>query len=321
MMFRGILFAFLLLFPYISYADKEKEPQGFRPWLREFKVEAIERGISKDIVAEAVYSMKYNHKVITLDRKQPEKVSNFNSYYQNVVTPERIALAKHKLNYHTKLLDKIEEQYGVPPQYIIALWAIESDFGRQSGKFNTINSLATLAFDGRRHDFYKEELFNALKIIEEEGLDSQGLAGSWAGAFGQCQFMPSSYLKYAVDFNQDGKRDIWRSHGDIFASIANYLVTVGWSNHMTWGEKVVLDEEFDLTLADLNITKTAQEWKNLGVKVKSDIDNRTEASIILLDNQKSMAFMVYSNYKTLLDWNRSRYFATSVGMLADAIVE
>ena len=205
----------------------------------------------------------------------------------------------------------------------MALWGIETNYGRNTGGFYTIDALATLAFDGRRSAFFREELINALTILQKENMAAGDMKGSWAGALGQCQFMPSSFLKYAVDYNKDGKRDIWDSKQDVFASIANYLKTEGWNSNEGWGRPVRLPKDFDNALADIKSSKTLSEWNKLGVRRldgKPLPDEDLKASLIMVgEGEDASPYIVYGNYKVILHWNRSRFFATAVGNLADAI--
>jgi len=182
-----------------------------------------------------------NPRVIELDQKQPESAITFKAYRHNVVTPARIKKGAELARFYREELDALEAQTGVPPQIVVALWAVESSFGQDMGDFEVVNSLATLAYEGRRADFFRAELLSALRILETENMTPGDLRGSWAGAMGQCQFMPSTYLKYAVDVIGDGRRDIWNSDADVLASIANYLAQLGWQRDLPWGREVEND--------------------------------------------------------------------------------
>jgi len=297
--------------------------EGFEKWLEGFYAEAKERGVKENIIKTALDGVKLKRNVVKLDRMQPERTITFKEYVQRVIPSSRIRKGRRLLKVHKVLLDEISKKYGVQPRFIIALWGIETDFGANTGGFYVPEVLATLSYEGRRRGFFTNELFNSLKIIEEGHIAAKKMKGSWAGAMGQSQFMPSSFSKYAVDYNGDGKKDIWNTLSDVFASMANYLKTEGWSDELTWGRKVELPAGFDITLADLKITKSLKEWNSLGVTRedgrKLPVKN-LNASIVLPGGKGGGAFLVYDNYKVILHWNKSKYFATSVGLLSDALV-
>jgi membrane-bound lytic murein transglycosylase B len=243
-----------------------------------------------------------------------------------VVPQARIDGGRAQLRDNAELLAKVEARYGVPPRFIVALWAVESDFGRITGNFPTIAALATLAYDGRRAAFFREELFQAIRIVDKGHVRPQDMRGSWAGAMGQNQFMPSSYLAYAIDFDGDGRADIWGSRADVFASTANYLAKVGWRRDETWGRLVRLPEGFDRGLIDhAKVQRPAAEWRALGVRLTDGRaipdDHRSAASLVQPGGADGPTYLVYENYRALLRWNRSLYFATAVGHLADKIAQ
>jgi len=202
----------------------------FQAWLGGVKKEAREQGISQKTIDDAFAAVSHDPRVIQLDRKQPETKLTLEEYLAKTVTEPRISQGRELLAENRSLLDEISAKYGVPPQYIIALWAIETSYGNNTGGFSIIESLATLAYDGRRSEYFRGELMKALKIIDQGHIAAYDMEGSWAGAMGQCQFMPSSFLAYAVDYDGDGKRDIWNTQADVFASIANYLHSSGWND-------------------------------------------------------------------------------------------
>lgn len=296
----------------------------FNHWLRDFKHEAKSKGITPSTLDKAFSGVTPKESIIKLDRKQPEGRLSFEQYADNVLNHQRYRDAKKNYEKHATLLNKIGKEYGVQPRFIVALWGMETNFGGYIGNTRTIDALTTLAFDGRRSDYFRRELHNALKIIEQESLDPDDMKGSWAGALGQCQFMPSTFLSYAVDKDKDGKRDVWHTQSDVFASIANYLKGLDWKEDETWGRRVTLPKDFNTDLADIKSTKPLAEWKRLGV-MRADgsalPDADIDASLIFVsDDEGAPTYLVYSNYKALLEWNRSRYFATTVGMLADSII-
>ena len=297
--------------------------QPFGQWLEELRAEARERGISKKILETALSDLEPIERVIELDRQQPEFTLTFQEYRERVVPQSRIDRGRRMMAEHRELLEEIGGEYGVQPRFIVALWGIETDFGRVTGGFPIIDSLATLAHDGRRSEYFRGELFNALQILDEGHITVDEMKGSWAGAMGQSQFMPSSFLNFAVDYTGDGRRDIWHTREDVFASAANYLARSGWRDDMTWGRQVRLPDGFDPNLAGLDHRKRIGQWQELGVR-RADGSNlpgrQLMASIIIPDeNDPETAFMVYENFRTTLKWNRSNYFALAVGLLSDAI--
>ncbi len=240
---------------------------GFDQWLTDFRAEARLAGISNKTLDSALAGVEEDATVVKLDRKQPEGQITLEEYVAKTVTERRVRLGRQAMHDYKEMLADIGKRYGVQPEYILALWGIETDYGNYTGNFSVVQSLATLAYEGRRAAFFRSELMNALRIIDRGDVKPDAMIGSWAGAMGNCQFMPSTYLKYAVDYDGDGKRDIWTTPGDNFASIANYLHGLGWN-------------------ARIATHHNGQET---------------------------------SNYAALLQWNKSRYFATSVGALAARI--
>ena len=297
--------------------------EEFNTWLDTLKIEARSKGISQSTIESSLSGIKPIPRVIELDRKQPEFTLTFKEYLRRVVSDRRIRIGKAKLVEHEKLLAEITIKYGVQPRYIIALWGIETDFGRITGGFPVISSLATLAYDGRRSKFFRKELFLALKIVDKGHITAKDMLGSWAGAIGQNQFMPSSFHAYAVDYNRDGSKDIWKTLPDIFASIANYLSKSGWQGDQTWGRAVRLPDKFSSKLLGRKIKKGLNQWHELGVRKLSgkDLPKRNLISSIIRPEKGMIgpAFVVYHNYGVILKWNRSNYFATAVGTLSDKI--
>ena len=297
----------------------------FSAWLSEFKIRAEKSGISKATINESLDKAKIIPRIIELDRKQPEFTLTLSQYLRNVVSNKRIKKGIGKIRENWSLLETISNQYNVQPRFIVALWGIETDFGRVSGGFPVIDSLVTLAYDGRRGKYFSKELINALKIIDEGHIAYDKMFGSWAGAMGQTQFMPSSFLSYAEDYNNDGKKDIWTTKEDALASAANYLSNLKWNNNETWGREVTINDEFNLNEEELTLKnkKKISEWDKLGVRrsdgaslPKKDI----EGYLIKIDDKnKTRYFLVYENFKRILRWNTSNYFAIAVGKLSDSI--
>ncbi len=294
----------------------------FSTWLEELRVEARDRGLKPSTIQSALTGIQPIPRVIELDRKQPEFTLTFDQYMSRVASQTRIRKGRKRLWKHRALLEKVAAKYHVQPRFILALWGIETDFGRIDVGFPVDASLATLAFDGRRSAYFRKELFNALKIIDEGHITAANMKGSWAGAMGQNQFMPSSFLRYAVDYDGDGRRNIWTSQADVFASSANYLRGVGWRDDQTWGRKVTLPPGFDTALTGLKVRKPLSEWQRLGVRRADgrELPGRDlSASVVLPGDENGPAFVVYGNYRAILKWNRSHFFATAVGYLADGI--
>lgn len=292
-------------------------------WVADLRAEAVSKGISGALFDQAMADFKPITRVIELDRKQPEGKWTFAQYKEKVVSAARIAQGRRMYKQHRALLEQVSQKYGVAPQYIVALWGIETSYGNITGGFKVIPALATLAWEGRRAKFFRKELLEALKIVNDGHISLGNMKGSWAGAMGQNQFMPSSFHSYAVDGNNDGRKDIWGSLPDVFSSTANYLATNRWTPGQRWGREVTVPQGFPDQYVGLETKKTLQEWAALGVR-KTDggaipVVAGFEASLVAPDGLGGPTYLVYSNYRTFLTWNRSTYFATSVGLLADAI--
>ncbi|MCD6035391.1 MAG: lytic murein transglycosylase [Rickettsiales bacterium] len=303
--------------------EEDLSEHGFQIWLADFKAKARQEGISQKTIDRAFKDVKIEPKVVKLDKKQPDKTVTFAQYKKSVLPQSRIKKARQLYHENKTLLDKIGKQYGVQPRFIVALWAVESNFGERMGGFSIVNALSTLAFEGRRREFFTKELMNSLKIIDAGHISAEDMKGSWAGAMGQSQFMPSTFLNYAVDYDGDGKKDIWGTKADVFASIANYLSKIGWNDDETWGREVKVPKSFDQSQISSKITKPLSTWGRMGV-TKTDgrhlpKNAHMEASVVRPDDKGVEIYIVYSNYKVILQWNRSLYFATTVGLLADAI--
>jgi membrane-bound lytic murein transglycosylase B len=318
---RLTLVASLIVLPLLA-APVAANTVDFPTWLAGLRQDALAQGVRPATLDRALAGVQPIPRVIELDHRQPEKILTFDEYLQRVVTPARIATARQRLAENRPLLEEIGKRYGVQPRFIVALWGIESDFGRLTGGFPVVGALATLAYDGRRSAFFRGELIAALKILDHGDIAPEAMLGSWAGAMGQSQFMPSSFLSYAVDWRGDGKRDIWNRREDVFASIANYLARVGWRAGETWGRAVKVSASFDRSLAGIETRKPLGEWRRLGVR-RSDGGELPQrdlpASLIMPGGADSGAYLVYDNFKTILKWNNSLYFGAAVGYLADGI--
>jgi membrane-bound lytic murein transglycosylase B len=332
MMIRRFIGVSALLMLLVA-APVHTQAEDFDSWLESFKTKAQRQGISPHTLNDALTGLEPDDSVIALDRKQPEGQITLEKYLKNTISVRRVRIGRAMLRENAAVLSEISKRYGVQPKYIVALWGIESDYGNYQGNFSVVQSLATLAFEGRRADFFAAELMAALRIMDKEGISRDELTGSWAGAMGNCQFMPSTYLRYAVDASGDGKRDIWHSEVDTFASIANYLSSLGWDGKVDTMEPEVVDAgKFQAGDAGLDNARSAAAWGKLGLVTTSgngedkafQPDSKHKLYAIYLskaDEAANKPTLVSENFKALLNWNRSRYFATAVSTLADAINE
>lgn len=312
--------------------------EDFKAFLAGVREDGLKLGISPATLDGALAGLQPIKRVIELDRRQPEFTLTFDQYVSRIVTPTRIAAARAHYKENEALLDAVAKRYGVQPRFIVALWSMETNFGRSTGGFSVIASLATLAYDGRRSAYFRGELLKALQILDREHIAPATMKGSWAGAMGQNQFMPSTFLDFAVDWDGDGKRDIWHSKGDVFASAANFLKQSGWRNDETWGRRVRLPRNFAsklpaLTrppsalrcraLSKLTADKPLAEWQAMGVRRADggDLPHRSDikGALALPEGPDGPALLVYGNFLATLKWNCSISFAAAVGSLADEI--
>ncbi len=296
--------------------------QPFTQWLDEVRAEATSLGISHTTLDAALADVAPIPRILELDRSQPESRITFANYLQSRTPQERIERGRRLLEENRDLLEEIGAAYGVQPRFIVALWGMETSYGNFTGGYPVIDALATLAYDGRRGQYFRRELMKALQIVDEGHVTVGNMTGSWAGAMGQSQFMPSSFLHLAVDHNGDGRRDIWTTRADVFASAANFLSEAGWNSAITWGREVRVPTDIDPDLADLRSGKSLGDWQALGVRRADGKDlprADLSASLVLPDGAGGKAFLVYDNFKALMNWNRSTYFAATVGILADRI--
>lgn len=296
--------------------------QPFDQWLAGFKTQALEKGISQATLDSAFKGVEPIPRIIELDRKQPEFTLTLQQYLERVVPQRRMDTARKRLTENQELLKTISDKFGVPERFIVSFWGIETDFGRISGGYYVIAALTTLAYDGRRSAFFTRQLINALEILEQGHTTPDKMTGSWAGAMGQTQFMPSTFKAYAIDFDGDGKIDIWGSKADAFGSAANYLSKVGWKKELTWGRAISLPDGFDSKEIDRKNYKSLSQWNKLGVKrlngkALPNVD--VEAAMIQPDGEGTQAYLIYKNFKVIRNWNRSDKFAIAVGTLADSM--
>lgn len=306
---------------FIAIPTSALAADDFASWLTTFRAEASEKGIREDILDAALGNIKPIPRVIELDRKQPEFSLTFQQYMDRVVPNSRVKKGRARLAENKALLDAAAKKHGVQPRFIVAFWGVETDFGRVTGGFKVVPALATLAHDGRRSAYFRKELHNALRILNEGHIAPDAMVGSWAGAMGQPQFMPSSFLNFAVDGDGDGHKDIWTTKTDVFSSAANYLSKSGWRADQTWGRAVKVPSNFDESMVSLKIVKTISEWQSLGVRRVdgTDLPTRNLKASIVRPGDNGPPYMVYNNFRTILKWNRSTYFAIAIGTLADKI--
>jgi membrane-bound lytic murein transglycosylase B len=321
---RRILWRVLLiLLCVVAPLSAHAQNNDFATWLQDLEQEAISDGITLETVHAALDPVTLDKHVLDLDQTQPETIVSFDTYVSRTVTPERVERGREEMQQYAVLLNTISQRYGVLPQIIVALWGIESSFGRTTGHYEIVDSLATLAYQGRRADFFRAQLMDALRILDRAHMPASALRGSWAGAMGQCQFMPSTYLKYAVAYTNGVRSDIWDSEPDVFASIANYLAAEGWDSDLTWGQEVELENQPAPAVVGLTHHRSLEEWSRMGVRNSDGSalpDSDLQASLIQPDGPDGRSFIVYDSFRALMRWNRSDYFATAVGLLANRIV-
>lgn len=320
---RSVFSSACLVFSLLAVPALAQE-QPFEEWLRDLRAEAMSLGISAATLDAALATVEAPiPRVLELDRSQPEFVQTFSGYMRNRLSDARIARGQKLLEDYADLFSRIQAEYGVQPHYLVSFWALESNFGDFTGGFSVINALATLAYDPRRSDMFRTELLTALRIIQEGHIAADSMTGSWAGAMGQCQFMPSTFYNYARDGDGDGRIDIWNSVPDVMTSAANYLSQNGWQGDERWGREVVLPAGFDFTQTGTGVRKTVTDWNRLGIR-RTDGAPLGNAdmlgSIELPAGAQGPAFLTYQNYRTTMVWNRSTFYAISVGHLADRFV-
>lgn len=326
----------LLAFALAVQAAVPLPPEGrpeFPAFLAQLKEQALARGVSAKTVEAALTGLEPLEVVVERDRTQAETVLTIDQYIARRLTPSFVRTARAQAKTHRRLLTRVSKNYGTPSSLLVAVWGMESNFGRFTGTRPTVQALATLAWDGRRGAFFTSELMDALQIIDKGYIGLGEMKGSWAGAMGQTQFMPSSYLAHAQDFDGDGRRDIWTGLPDVFASIANYMKAYGWTERQTWGREVKLPAGRAQALVDkiglrqsgcrasreLTVPVPLRQWQQLGVRTV------TGAALPRVDRSASLLragrknYLVYSNYDTLLGYNCAHAYALAVGLLSDRI--
>lgn len=294
----------------------------FERWKKDFEKQAIAEGVDPVFLKEVLPQMKLLDHVVASDKKQSEFRLTFWDYTNRTLSQARIQKGKEMMQEHAQLLAKTEQKYGVPAKYIVAFWGMETNYGRYKGNIEILDALTTLAYDQRRRAFFTRELIVFLKIMQQE--EAFGIHGSWAGAFGNFQFMPTTFMAYAVDGDGDGKRDIVNSLPDAFASAANYLSHMGWDQNVRWGREVKLTKPLDWDVVYSNVPKTVKDWSKMGV-IPADGSKWDQSSQTIVGELTmpmgvdGPIFLTYSNFKIIMRWNRSQLYALSVGLLADGI--
>ncbi len=295
---------------------------SFRDCLQTIKAEAMQQGVPGIVADKAFQGLTPDQKVVDLDGRQPEFSLTYAKYVGGTVSADRIVKGQQRMAQHRSLLDALQAEYGVPPQYIMAFWGIETNYGGYMGDFRVVRSVATLACMTKRKDFFKNETVQALRILNMNHMTSEQMRGSWAGAMGNMQFMPSTFTKWAVDRDGNGKTDIWNSLPDAFASASNFLRGIGFKPGLPSSEEVFLPKGFPLDQADSTVEKPVRAWTALGVKKAGGgalPASDEPSSIILPAGFRGPAFILYPNFKAVMNWNRSTLYALSVGILARQI--
>ena len=295
---------------------------SFADWRNGLRVDALAAGVSAATFDRAFQTVTPDPDILAKDSAQPEYTRPVWAYLDTAVSPANVALGETALAGNAQALARATQPYGVDPKIVVAIWGIESLYGKNSGDYNIIEALATLAYGSRRPDVFRQNLIDALLILQSGDIDAANMRGSWAGAMGQTQFMPAAFRKYAVDGDQDGKRDIWNSLPDVFASTANYLVAFGWKPGEPWGAEVRLPATFPWELAEIDTSKSVDEWSAMGVRLVGGGKLprvASPASIIAPAGHRGPAFIVFENFRTLLDYNNSISYALAVAHLADRL--
>src|SRR5882757_594889 len=286
------------------------------------KAEAVRQGVPAAVADRALANLTPAQKVLDLDSRQPEFSLTYGKYIGSAVSPDHIAKGQQKLAQYRPQLEALQQEYGVPPQYIVAFWGMETNYGSYMGDFQVVRSVATLACMTKRTAFFSNETVQALKILAANGMTAQQMRGSWAGAMGNTQFMPSTFTRWAIDADHNGKVDLWTSLPDVFASSANFLRGIGWKPGLPSSDEVILPKGFPLDQADTTVEKPVRAWAAMGVKLSGgrplpNVDD--PSSIILPAGWRGPAFILYPNFKAVMNWNRSTLYALAIGILARQI--
>lgn len=298
------------------------KPQTFAQWRDSFRQEALGKGIDAELFDRAFAGITPDEDVIKADRSQPEFSRPVWAYLDSAMSSQRVATGRSRLGAQRETLDAIEQRYGVDRHILTAIWGLESNYGQNMGNHQVIRSLATLAHEGRRPGFAHDQLLAALDILQHRDIEPSGMLGSWAGAMGQTQFIPTTYNQYAVDFDGNGRRDIWNSAADALASAAHYLQQSGWRSGQPWGQEVMLPANFDYAQADPAVKKTVAEWQALGVTATGGqrlAENLADqrAALLLPAGHRGPAFLLLHNFSTIMRYNNSSSYALAIGLLSE----
>ncbi len=316
---RTLLVLAVTLFGYTAVFDP-----AFDAWKTEFRAYALTQGIRAEVLDLAMRNVFPDPKVLRLDTHQPEFSKTVWEYLDSAASPLRIQMGRRRFHEYHSLLTQIHQRYGVQPEYLLAIWGLESDYGRFTGRYDIVRSLATLAYEGQaeRREFWREQLVSALRIVQQGDMSLRSLRGSWAGAIGHTQFMPTTFEKYAVDFDGDGRRDLSNSIPDALASTANYLANSGWERDQPWGEEVSIPDDFDWSKADPNYWLPTDVWmQESGIrKIDGSQFTHTDSAFVFLPaGYLGPKFLVYNNFNAILQYNNAQTYALAVGYLGDRI--
>ena len=316
-----VLYFFLI---FIFATNVLANNHDFDIWIKNFKQKAISQGVSKVTVDRAFQRVVFLEKLLIYYKRQPEFIEKTAVYVGKRVNSLRIVTAKKLLIEQKDLLEKVEKEFGVPKEILLSLWGIETNFGVHKGKVDIISALATLSFDKRRSAYFSNELMILLRLIDKNKIDMSVMYGSWAGAHGNFQFMPSSINNYAIDYDNDGKIDLVNSLEDSFASAANYLSSIGWNNKLSWGSEVTQEKKINKNLFTIDARKLQKEmsyknWLKLGIKSKQNLSLKDNFRLVRPDGDDGPIYLVSKNYEKLLNWNRSLRFAISIGIFSDIL--
>lgn len=306
----------------LAVREAHASADSFQTFLARLRAEAARAGISQSTLAAALTGLAPNQKVLDRDRKQPEFTMTWARYRSLLLTDQRLDNGRSAVGQNRDLFRRVQDRFGVSPGVVAGIWGLESSFGTQTGDFRVVEALATLAWDGRRASFFRGELMAALKILDHGDVSPGRMTGSYAGAMGQPQFMPSSYLRYAVDFEGNGRRDIWTSRPDVLGSIANYLARSGWRSGENWGQQVIVPARFDPSWAGRDNKRPLAAWASEGV---APLEGRwmatgdTPSAVVMPDGAGGEAFVVHANFNAIRRYNPSDYYALLVGLLGDRI--
>lgn len=325
----------VILLPTTGTTQSPAEPERpFKEWLAELIIEADEKGFDEKLIGQTLIGLEPLPRVIQADRTQAELTPGLDRYLSTRITRAVISNGREMMRRHARVLAQIEREYEVQPRFIVAIWGMETRYGRITGSTPIFRALATLAWEPRRADYFRGELFNALTMVQRQHIEARAMTGSWAGAMGHPQFMPSSYLKYAVDFDKDGRRDIWTSVPDALASIANYLKGFDWRGDETWGRevrvspaararidaKVKMRTEGCFAIRNMTERRDLEDWEEFGVlRADGSPLPRADIDASLVTTGDGRTFLAYRNYEAILGYNCAHYYAISIGTLADRI--